>query len=750
MLHYIAIASAAIMTVRRTTDELHQIDQGLNERHYRLLMDLTTAIVWTTAPSGEVVSELPTWSTFTGQTYEEVRGWGWLSAIHPDDRAHTSSTWSAAVSAKSAFRLENRVRRQDGEYRYMLARAMPILSRKGQIIGWAGAQIDITEQKQAEEALVESERFARSTLDSLSAHIAILDQSGRIVAVNKAWREFALANAAKSNVGVGANYLSVCNSASGACGAEAAAIAFGIRAVFRGDQEDFALEYSCHSPTEKRWFLVRVIRFAGDGPARVVVSHENVTAAKLADIERQKFVFLVENSVNFVAMSTMSGEIIYINPAGRRTVGIDPALHPSAIGISDYYTEAGKRALDEIILPAVKATGQWRGEMQLRNLQTGSAIDASSSVFTVRHPHSGVPLCLATVHLDITERKRQEVELQRTRGQLLEQLQEMDQLYKMAPVGLELLDRDLHVLRINERLAGITGKTVEEHLGRTLMELVPQIAPQIAPLIDRVFASGEPVLDLAMSGVTPADLADQRHWLVSYYPVQSADGTTRYVGGVVQDITELKRVEASLRRAKEEADAASRAKSEFLANMSHEIRTPMNGILGMTELTLDTDLSPEQRMNLGMVKASADSLLQLINDILDFSKIEARKLELDPTPFALRDSLAATIKSLGLRAHANGLELICDIDAKVPDALIGDSLRLRQIVINLVGNAIKFTERGEVTIRVERMGDGMRNEGGGQPRHYSVSPSSPMHRATFPGARHRRWHTVGQIASGLR
>ncbi len=244
----------------------------------------------------------------------------------------------------------------------------------------------------------------------------------------------------------------------------------------------------------------------------------------------------------------------------------------------------------------------------------------------------------------------------------------------------------------------------EKTLGYTTAELLSRPYVEFVHPDDRNATTAEAG---ALAGGEGASLFENRYvckdgsfrWLSWKSTPVPGEGL---IYAVARDVTEQRRVAEELKLAREAAVAASRAKGDFLANMSHEIRTPMNAVIGMTELLLDTSLSPEQREYLVTLKDSAESLLGLINDVLDFSKIEAGRLELVPAEFDPRETLGDTLRTLGLRAHQKGLELAGRIAPEVPERLVGDAPRLRQVLVNLVGNAIKFTDRGEVVVQVEK------------------------------------------------
>jgi two-component system sensor histidine kinase/response regulator len=312
--------------------------------------------------------------------------------------------------------------------------------------------------------------------------------------------------------------------------------------------------------------------------------------------------------------------------------------------------------------------------------------------------------------LDTTKRKRAE-----------QALRESEALYhslvETLPLNIFRKDTLGRFTFVNKRFLETVGRASEEIIGKTDYDFYPaHLAQKYRADDQRVLETGQVLQSVEENQTPQGERTYVQVWKTPVY-----DFSERIVGtqAIFWDITALKRAEAELQMAKEAAETASHAKSAFLANMSHEIRTPMNGVIGMTELLLDSPLSGEQRDYMRMVRESANALLTVINDILDFSKVEAGKLDLDCCPFQLRDSLGDAVKPLALRAHMKGLELACHIRADVPDLLVGDAGRLRQVVVNLLANAIKFTEQGEIVVRVALESD----MGGRALLHFSVSDS---------------------------
>ena len=247
---------------------------------------------------------------------------------------------------------------------------------------------------------------------------------------------------------------------------------------------------------------------------------------------------------------------------------------------------------------------------------------------------------------------------------------------------------------------------------RAFSSAVTQPLEEVVTVVRNISAHGGKA-EVKLGSAPPAEIASllddvngmQARLADSYQQLETALIQRERLNTELRALTEdldrkVRERTAELAAATKTAEEANQAKSEFLANMSHEIRTPLNGIIGMTELALDTALSLEQREYLTMVKGSADALLGILNDILDFSKIEMRKLELEAIPFSVRDHLAELLKPLALRAEQKELEVVCHVLPDVPNVAVGDPGRLRQVLVNLVGNAIKFTERGQILVQV--------------------------------------------------
>ncbi len=543
-------------------------------------------------------------------------------------------------------------------------------------------------------------------------------------------------------------------------------------------------------------------------PIRMTGSHTDITERKQVEEERQKFVALVENSNDFISMATLEGQTFYVNEAGRFLVGLDSLEQVYQTQLSHYLTPESEAQDQELAIPTVMQTGHWQGETKLRHFKTGQCLDMQTSIFMVKHPQRGEPICLATIQRDISDRKRAEAAILDSENKYRSVVENLTEVIFQR-------NKDGFLTFLNPAWTHITGFTLAESIGQPLLSFVhpedrssfvnafetlrssqqdsvrhearlltkdgsyrwaevqkrlnindrdgyigtagslnditdrkrlEQVREQERQQLQQVITNA-PVA-MAMFDPEMRYLAYSNCWLKdyclegqsllghSYYELlpetenikeihqaalagevlsrpedifELGDRTQLYLRWAVQPwyrsenqiggIIIVTQVINELVKAREQALQASRMKSQFLANMSHEIRTPMNGVIGMTDLLLKTTLSSQQRDFVHTLKTSGQNLLVLINDILDFSKLEAGEMRLDSLEFNLKGCIEETIDLLATQAQNKRLELLSLVDPDVPITLIGDPTRLRQVLMNLAGNALKFTEDGEVVVR---------------------------------------------------
>jgi PAS domain S-box-containing protein len=442
------------------------------------------------------------------------------------------------------------------------------------------------------------------------------------------------------------------------------------------------------------WLLITAEpQLADDGSVRsVVCTFSNISARRRAEQalreSEDRYRDLVENGGLLVGTHDAKGRILSMNQEALRFFGAKDASAAAGRNLVDLLAPDARDAFNHY-LGRVLGSGHAHGIMKVLTAEGEEKfIEYNNSL---RREGLAQPLvrCLGR---DVTERRRASAALEESEGRLRA-------LFENSAVGFYRSTPDGRILLANPTMVRMLGyESAVELLAQNIEspDFLPQYPRQ--EFRRRIEADGEIRGFEACWTRRDSTIIWVRE---SARLVRAQDGTPLYYDGVIEDVTERKRTEEELLKAKEAAEAASRAKSEFVANMSHEIRTPINGILGMTELALDTDLTGEQREYLGMVKSSADALLAVIGDILDFSRIEAGKLIFDVIEFSLQACLEQAIQSLAFQAEEKGLSLRCDVGPEVPAVVAGDPLRLRQVLVNLLGNAIKFTDHGEVALSVE-------------------------------------------------
>jgi len=659
-----------------------------SEERYRSLIAATSQIVWTADDQGRG-ADLPSLRAYTGQTEAEVVGYGWLDAIHPDDRERTNQVWMEAVQTKTLFEIEYQLRSADGNYRYFQARGVPLLDEDGSIREWIGTCTDIHDRKQAEDAIKQSEERYRSLIVATSQIAWTADAEGRSPDL-PSWRAYTGQTEAQV---VGLGWLDAIHPDDREQTNQVWMEAVQTRSLYD-------IEYRIRGADGNyRYFQARGVPLLDeDGNIREWIG----TCTDIHD-RKQAEEAIKQSEERYRSLILATSQIVWItDPEGRcedtpsmRAYTGQTEAEVIGYGWLDTIHPDDREGTVQVWMEAVQTKSLYEMEYRLRSAD-GNYRYFQARAVPILNEDGSIREWVGT-SIDIHDRKQAEDAIKQSEERYRSLIAATSQMVWTADA--EGRAPDLPSWR------AYTGQTEAQMAGLGWLD---PIHPDDRERTNQVWIEAVQTNSLfeIEYQIRRAD-GNYRYFQARGVPLLNEDGSIREWIGTCTDIHDRKQAEILQAKAKEAAEAASRAKSEFLANMSHELRTPLNGIMGYAQILQRSKfLNEEERSRINVIYQCGSHLLTLINDILDLSKIEAQKVELMPTDFHFPAFLQGVAEMCRIRAEIKGIHFDFPSSPELPIGIHADEKRLRQVLINLLSNAIKFTDEGSVTFIVSFAAEG--------------------------------------------
>ena len=662
-----------------------------SESRFRLMSDNAPVLIWESGTDTQCNYVNKSYIDFTGRTPEQELGKGWTENVHPEDLQSCIESYLESFRKKCKFRIEYRLMRADGQYRWILNNGIPRFTPDGSFSGYIGSCIDITDIRQAEIELQKSERRLRAITDSANDAILMMDEEGKISFWNPAatkilgyTRDEAMGKVLHNMIAP-TQFISIFDNAFPVFQKNGQGVALGTTSEYQAIRKDgkiIPVELSISAIQQKgTWHSVGILH--------------DISARKLAEEKLKANISRLELAMESANMAWWeldlpSGNVIF-DFRKAEMLGFPPETFKHYQDFIDLVHPEDKERIISSMLNLIDGlSDKYGGEYRIMT-HSGEYIWILDIGSVTKPGSTGKPLKVSGIVLNINERKLAEEDFNETNTYLQE-------LIGHANVPIIVWNSEYQITRFNPAFELLTGRKESEVIGQSLDILFSdETAGHSMNLIQKTL-TGERLESDEIAILRVDNTIRTVLW--NSASLYGADGKT--VIAVIaqgQDVSQLKDTETTLLNAIKEAEAANRSKSIFLANMSQEIRTPLNSIIGFSQLLIRENLSDLQKEYIVSIHRSGEHLLKLLNDILELSKIEAGRAELNPTDtdlFALFSDINMMFRE---QAQSKQLRLLFEIQPDVPNYIFVDSGKLRQIMVNLIGNAIKFTHEGGIAVR---------------------------------------------------